>query len=181
MRGPRLVHPPLPTSVTALPKLGPPLFTLSKGRGRRRPRHSVRGPPALPSHQPHPFVVSGARVFRRPGEPALSLSKGTTPPPAPKPDPPLFTLSKGRSRTCPEPAEGLGRLRPNSVRGPPRTQPPPTPPRRVPLPAKFAALSPSPLRERAGVRVAASVNQPGQRRAPSARSRPSSPSPRGED
>ena len=63
----------------------------------------------------------------------------------------IFTLSEGRGR--------IGRPRPNSVRGLPRTHPNWSKP----------PLSPSPLRERAGVRVAASVKQPSRSRAPSAR------------
>ena len=36
--------------------------------------------------------------------------------------PSISTLSKGRGRTCPELAEGFGRLRPKSVRGLPSNQ-----------------------------------------------------------
>ena len=75
-----------------------PFFTLSKGRGRirRLRRNSVRGPPVA--------VSTPASTFRR------KLLQAA----------PIFTLSKGRGRTCPEPAEGFGRLRPKPVRGLPR-------------------------------------------------------------
>ena len=72
------------------------LFTLSKGRGRfgrLRPK-PVRGLP----FPPQPLAPTH-------GEQRTSFGLL------------LFTLSKGRGRTCPELAEGSGRLRPKSVKG----------------------------------------------------------------
>ncbi len=106
----------------------PPLFTLSKGRGRSRPRHSVRGPRLV--RLPPPTSVAALPILR--GAPLFTLSKGrgrsrprhsVRGPPRtqawnhqePPEGRPLFTLSKGRGR--------FGRLRPKSVRGLPRTQP----------------------------------------------------------
>ena len=93
-----------------------PLFTLSKGRGRfgrLRPK-SVRGPPRT---QPQPIPT--VRVALHPpgaSRPPSPLRKPLQNAPSCSSAGPLFTLSKGRGR--------LGRLRPKSVRGLPRTPPP---------------------------------------------------------
>ena len=90
--------------------------------------------------------------------------------------PPLVTLSWGRGRACPcLPRTRSGGLDPGfgvpaeTADGRPRTHPAYHAARAgVELLLRDAALSPSPLRERAGVRLAASVKQPTRSHAPSA-------------
>ena len=87
---------------------------------------------------------------------------------------PLFTLSKGRGRASPELAEGIGRLRPNSVRSLPVVRPrPATRVDALPLPGP-PLFTLSKGRGRASPELAEGIGRP---RPNSVRSLPRTPSP----